>query len=194
MIKHLKYLLENYAFLSLNKGDCMKYFVLLVLFGVSICFCAEECLDYDDKSSSSYFRSKRFSEDMVFARTTMSRTMREYGFSICLEYFDLDSKRKEREMEYFQKELRLIEDRDWMKDKRCIITERGKKMKEEVETYVIDYKRKSIERIKSVLTEAQFKELLETPPLLAKCLSLYDSKEYQAEVERIVKKYCKDCK
>ena len=67
-------------------------------------------------------------------------------------------------------------------------------MKEEVETYVIDYKRKSIERIKSVLTEAQFKELLETPPLLAKCLSLYDSKEYQAEVERIVKKYCKDCK
>ena len=26
------------------------------------------------------------------------------------------------------------------------------------------------------------------------CLNLYDSKEYQAEVERIVKKYCKDCK
>ena len=25
------------------------------------------------------------------------------------------------------------------------------------------------------------------------CLDLYDSKEYQAEVERIVKKYCKDC-
>ncbi|WP_207942658.1 hypothetical protein, partial [Helicobacter cinaedi] len=25
------------------------------------------------------------------------------------------------------------------------------------------------------------------------CLELYDSKEYQAEVERIVKKYCKDC-
>ena len=26
------------------------------------------------------------------------------------------------------------------------------------------------------------------------CLDLYDSKEYQGEVERIVKKYCKDCK
>ncbi len=30
------------------------------------------------------------------------------------------------------------------------------------------------------------------PPLYT-CLKLYDSKEYQAEVERIVKKYCKDC-
>ncbi len=26
------------------------------------------------------------------------------------------------------------------------------------------------------------------------CLDLYDSKEYQDEVERIVKKYCKECK
>lgn len=30
-------------------------------------------------------------------------------------------------------------------------------------------------------------------PLLYICLELYDSKEYQDEVERIVKKYCKDC-
>ncbi|EMZ36256.1 hypothetical protein [Helicobacter bilis] len=30
--------------------------------------------------------------------------------------------------------------------------------------------------------------------LLIICLDLYDSKEYQAEVKRIVKKYCKDCK
>ncbi|TLD87164.1 hypothetical protein LS66_008420 [Helicobacter sp. MIT 03-1614] len=29
--------------------------------------------------------------------------------------------------------------------------------------------------------------------LLAICLDLYDSKEYQAEVKRIVKKYCKEC-
>ena len=28
---------------------------------------------------------------------------------------------------------------------------------------------------------------------LTNCLKLYDSKEYQNEVERIVKKYCKDC-
>ena len=27
-----------------------------------------------------------------------------------------------------------------------------------------------------------------------KCLMVYELKEYQAEVERIVKKYCKDCK
>lgn len=26
------------------------------------------------------------------------------------------------------------------------------------------------------------------------CLELYDSKEYQQEVERILKKYCKNCK
>ncbi|BAM13245.1 hypothetical protein HCN_p06 (plasmid) [Helicobacter cinaedi PAGU611] len=30
-------------------------------------------------------------------------------------------------------------------------------------------------------------------PRFYTCLDLYDSKEYQAEVERIVKKYCKDC-
>ena len=30
-------------------------------------------------------------------------------------------------------------------------------------------------------------------PRLYGCLELYDSKEYQNEVERIVKKYCKDC-
>ena len=30
-------------------------------------------------------------------------------------------------------------------------------------------------------------------PRLYGCLKLYDSKEYQDEVERIVKKYCKDC-
>ncbi|RDU60233.1 hypothetical protein [Helicobacter sp. MIT 14-3879] len=29
---------------------------------------------------------------------------------------------------------------------------------------------------------------------LESCLNLYDSKEYQDEVKRIVKKYCKDCK
>ena len=31
-------------------------------------------------------------------------------------------------------------------------------------------------------------------PHIAKCIHMYDSKEYQDEVERIVKKYCKDCK
>lgn len=30
------------------------------------------------------------------------------------------------------------------------------------------------------------------PPLYT-CLDLYDSKDYQAKVERIVKKYCKEC-
>lgn len=31
-------------------------------------------------------------------------------------------------------------------------------------------------------------------PKLYTCLELYDSKEYEQEAERIVKKYCKDCK
>ncbi len=30
--------------------------------------------------------------------------------------------------------------------------------------------------------------------LVQDCMQLYDSKEYHDEVERIVKKYCKDCK
>ncbi|RDU59295.1 hypothetical protein [Helicobacter sp. MIT 14-3879] len=32
------------------------------------------------------------------------------------------------------------------------------------------------------------------PVYFYSCLKMYDSKEYQDEVERIVKKYCKDCK
>lgn len=31
-------------------------------------------------------------------------------------------------------------------------------------------------------------------PYVLGCMQIYDSKEYQAEIERIVKKYCKDCK
>ncbi|RDU60228.1 hypothetical protein [Helicobacter sp. MIT 14-3879] len=34
----------------------------------------------------------------------------------------------------------------------------------------------------------------QTPLSFLTCLELYDSKEYQDEVKRIVKKYCKDCK
>lgn len=40
----------------------------------------------------------------------------------------------------------------------------------------------------------QFVERRKKNSSLTNCLELYDSKEYQAEVERIVKKYCKDCK
>ena len=39
----------------------------------------------------------------------------------------------------------------------------------------------------------QFVERRKKVSNLTNCLELYDSKEYQAEVERIVKKYCKDC-
>ncbi|WP_155243506.1 hypothetical protein [Helicobacter bilis] len=39
----------------------------------------------------------------------------------------------------------------------------------------------------------QFVERRKKNSSLTNCLELYDSKEYQAEVERIVKKYCKDC-
>ena len=193
MMKGLKYLSENCAFLSLNKGDGMKHFTLLILLGVSMCLCAEECLDYDDKSSSSYLSSKQFSQDLNFARVHMVETMKDYGFGVCLRYFDLDSKRKEREMSYFQEHLRNIESRKW-KDDRCITTDKGKRIKEEVENYVIDYRRKSTESYKNIVTEARLKEMLETPPLLAWCLSRYVSKEYHDEVERIVKKYCEDCK
>ena len=171
----------------------MKHFTLLILLGVSMCLCAEECLDYDDKSSSSYLSSKQFSQDLNFARVHMVETMKDYGFGVCLRYFDLDSKRKEREMSYFQEHLRNIESRKW-KDDRCITTDKGKRIKEEVENYVIDYRRKSTESYKNIVTEARLKEMLETPPLLAWCLSRYVSKEYHDEVERIVKKYCEDCK
>lgn len=171
----------------------MRYFVLLALF---VAFLnadeyVDKCLDYDDKTSESFLKTKGFSEAMTFARTTTVETMKDYGFGICLEYFDLDAKRKKREMESLQRNLRLIESRGL--DSRCITTNRGEKIKKEVENYVIDYKKKSIEAIKSVVTESRLKEILESPPSLRKCLSLYDSQEYDDEIKRIVKKYCKDC-
>lgn len=170
----------------------MRYFVLLALFAVFLNAdeYTDECLDYDDKTSESFLYSKGFSEAMTYARITTVETMKVYGFGICLEYFDLDAKRKKREMGFFQKNLRLIEKRY----NRCITTNRGEKMKKDVESYVIDYKKKSIEVFKSVVTESRLKELAETPPLLLKCLSLYDSQEYNDEIKRIVKKHCKDCK
>ena len=169
----------------------MKKIILLVLFGVYICICVEECLDYDDVSSLSYLKSKQSAEDMHFAMATTVQTMKDYGFGICLEYFNLDSKRREVEIKHLQKHLRLIEGRS---SARCITTNRGAKIKEEVEKYLADYKKKSIEEMKSIVTKDRLKELLETPPLLRKCLSLYESTEYQAKVKHIVKKYCKDCK
>jgi len=36
-------------------------------------------------------------------------------------------------------------------------------------------------------------DMLYTLPF-TKCIKIYNSQEYQAEIERIVKKYCKDCK
>lgn len=95
------------------------------------------------------------------------QTMKDYGFGIYLEYFDLDSKRSEMEMKHLQKHLRLIEGRS---SACCITTNRGIKIKEEVKKYVIDYKKKSI------LTKDRLEELLETLPLLRKCLLLYESR------------------
>ncbi|TLD83763.1 hypothetical protein [Helicobacter sp. MIT 05-5294] len=50
-----------------------------------------------------------------------------------------------------------------------------------------------IEEIKNFI-EKQFKGGKYAFQDLESCLELYDSPEYQTEIERIVKKYCKECK
>lgn len=49
--------------------------------------------------------------------------------------------------------------------------------------------KESLEELKHFIDRYRAKQ-----NLLVICLELYDSKEYQDEVERILRKYCKDCK
>lgn len=51
-----------------------------------------------------------------------------------------------------------------------------------------------IEELQSYVKKKKSEINLGNLVYVAPCLELYDSKEYQDEVERIVRKYCKDCK
>lgn len=65
-------------------------------------------------------------------------------------------------------------EKQWVKEKQSILESTSKESLEELKHFIDRYRAKH--------------------NLLVICLNLYDSKEYQDEVERIVKKYCKDCK
>ena len=65
-------------------------------------------------------------------------------------------------------------EKQWVKEKQSILESTSKESLEELKHFIDRYRAKH--------------------NLLVICLKLYDSKEYQNEVERIVKKYCKDCK
>ena len=166
----------------------MKLFIIVLL---SLCLCAygEECLEYD-KSPMRYLKSKAHSFDTTYAHKTMTKDMKIYGFGICLKYFDRSPKIRANEMEYFDKHLRLIEDRS---NAYCITTDKGKQIKNDIEQYIKDARAKTLENIKSVVEDKSRLQDIESNPLLAYCFYLYESPEYQVEIERIVKKYCKEC-
>lgn len=163
--------------------------IIFILFSICLCAYGKECLEYD-KSPISYLKSKSHSVDMIYARKSIIKDMKIYGFGICLKYFNKDPKIYANEMKYFDKQLRLIEDRSSIY---CITTDKGKQIKNDIEQYIKDTRAKELESIKSVIEDKSKLESIKSNPLLASCFHLYESKEYQAEVKRIIKKYCKEC-
>lgn len=158
-MKDLKYLSENYAFLSLNKGDCMKYFVLLVLLCI---FCINT--NADD-------------------RFDVRKNLKHYGLGFCLQksYGSLDETGQMSTLSYhlhvFQQESMKFSVMAGLKNEEQVA--------KIIQSYVSQF-------MSSPPREATTKQGFRV--LVQDCMQLYDSKEHHDEVERIVKKYCKECK
>ncbi|RDU65252.1 hypothetical protein CQA53_06660 [Helicobacter didelphidarum] len=132
----------------------------------------KECLGVDFLSSRPL--KKADSEFYFFARARMVETAKKFGVGICLDYYGLSQKIEIMEMEWFDMMFQQIEKIGNADSSRCYTTNRRKHLKEEIKAYVIS-QQKGVSKIQT-------------------CLELYDSKKYKAEIERIVKKYCKECK
>lgn len=174
MMRDLWYLLGNYVFGSYcNGGSAMKKICLVL----SICICSvyadsnTECLGIDFLTRHPL--KKADSEFYYFARARMVETAKRFGVGVCLDYYELSQKIKIMEMESFDIFFQQIEQVGNADSLRCYTTNKRKQLQEEIKAYVISQPQ-GISKIRT-------------------CLDLYDSKAYQAEVERIVKKYCKDC-
>ena len=157
-MKDLKYLSENYAFLSLNKGDCMKYFVLLVLLCI---FCINT--NADD-------------------RFDVRKNLKHYGFGFCLQK-SYGYVEKGGEMSTLSYHLHIFQ-RGSMKFSVMAGLKNEEQVAKIIQSYVSQF-------MSSPQREATTKQGFRV--LVQDCMHLYDSKEYHDEVERIVKKYCKDC-
>ena len=131
-----------------------------------------ECLSVDFLSSRPL--TKVDSEFHYFAKSRMIETAKKFGVGICLDYYGLSQKIEIMEMQWFNIFFQEIEQVGNADSGRCYTTNRRKQLQEEIKTYIISQPQ-GISKIQT-------------------CLELYDSKAYQDEVKRIVRKYCKDCK
>ncbi len=167
---------ENSVFGNYCKGRVyvMKKLCLFLFLCISSVYADSntECLGVDFLSSRPL--KKADSEFHYFAKSRMIKTAKEFGVGICLDYYGLSQKIEIMEMQWFDIFFQQIEQVGNTDSGRCYTTNKRKQLQEEIKTYVLSQPQ-GISKIRT-------------------CLELYDSKEYQAEVERIVKKYCKDCK
>ncbi|WP_286501588.1 hypothetical protein [Helicobacter rodentium] len=116
------------------------------------------------------------------------RNLKHYGFSFCLEQSYVDKKEKvyppTRRLDLLSYDLRVSQQGSmkfaWIG---------GFKIQEQVATDIRSYVSQFMSSPQRKATTKQGHRVL-----VQDCMQLYDSKEYQDEVERIVKKYCKECK
>ncbi|TLD79727.1 hypothetical protein LS70_009675 [Helicobacter sp. MIT 11-5569] len=152
----------------------MKKLLLVLLVCVNSLYAESdgECLGIDFISSRP--PKKVDSEFLFFARARMIDTAKKFGIGICLDYYGVSPKIEIMEAEWFDLFFQQIEKIGNTDSSRCYTTNRRKQLKKDIEAYVV--------------SQPKGKSKVNT------CLRLYDSPDYHSEIERIVKKYCKDCK
>ena len=109
------------------------------------------------------------------------RNLKHYGFGFCLHQSYVD---KKGEWTALVDDLYIFQQGSmkfaWIG---------GFKIQEQVATDIRSYVSQFMSSPQRKATTKQGHRVL-----VQDCMQLYDSKEYQDEVERIVKKYCKECK
>ena len=107
--------------------------------------------------------------------------LKHYGFGFCLQQSYVDKKDKSTALSY---DLYVFQ-----KGSMKFAAMAGLKNEEQVAKIIQSY-------VSQFMSSPQRKATtkLNIRTLVKDCMQLYDSKEYHDEVERIVKKYCKDCK
>lgn len=152
----------------------MKKVLLAMLICMSSLYAEadKECLGVDFLISIPL--KKADSEFDWFARARMTKIAKQFGIGVCLDYYNLSKQIQIMEMDWFDTYFQRVESVGNTDSARCYTTNKRKQLKKDIEDYVISQPK--------------------MPSKIATCLELYDSKEYQEEIERIVKKYCNNCK
>ncbi|RDU60231.1 hypothetical protein [Helicobacter sp. MIT 14-3879] len=109
------------------------------------------------------------------------RNLKHYGFGFCLQQSYVDKKDKSTALSY---DLYVFQ-KGSMKFAAMGEPKNEEQVAKIIQSYVSQFMSNPQGKVTTKLNLRIF---------VQDCMQLYESKEYQDEIERIVKKYCKDCK